>query len=145
MKNSCQNIYDVYCPLLYSIALQLCPTTHEAERILTLTFKKVHRKNLTWEEGQPLCFPLIKLIILTVNEHLQPGETLQNFKIKQFEKTPILHELLIRQISIEHYCIQNDISRSQVLLDIREEFLLVRNLAKISLMDRANEMEVRAS
>lgn len=53
----------MYCPMLYGIALALCPTTKKAEEILTLTFQKVHQQNLNWQERKPFSIDLIKLMI----------------------------------------------------------------------------------
>jgi len=63
LKTSFENIYDMYCPMLYGIALALCPTTKKAEEILTLTFQKVHQQNLNWQERKPFSIDLIKLMI----------------------------------------------------------------------------------
>lgn len=135
VKTSFENIYNAYCPMLYSIALQLCPTRKIAEKILLNAFKKVYQQNIVLQEKKPFCIDLIKIIIQTAQEELYPGETKCNFKIKQFEKTPLLHKLLIEQHSLENYCNENGITRHNALLIIRNEFMFIRNTCAKNLLD----------
>lgn len=120
----------MYSPMLYSIALQLCPATKKADEILVSTFKKIKKQNLNYDGCKHLSIKLIKLIIETTQEHLGPGKTICNFKIKQFEKTPLINQLLVQQNSIVNYCIDSSISRHQALLNIRDEFKLIRNSSR---------------
>jgi len=127
LKTTLENIYDFYCPYLYSVALQISPTTQQAEELLIMTFQKAHTQHVDWvEQGKSFCFLLIKLMVQIAQEQLSPGETKCNFKISQFEKTPLLHQLLVEQHSIDSYCIANDVGRHQVVLQIRDEFRLFR-------------------
>ena len=112
--------------MLYNIALQVCPTYTKAEKILLLTFKKVYHQKIDWMDKKPFCFDIIKLIIQTAQEELYPGDTTCNFKIKEFENTPLLHKLLVEQLTLENYCIENSIARRKALLTIRNEFLQIR-------------------
>ena len=123
-----ENIYDVYCPVLYSIALQLCPTVAKAEEILVETFRKVHSQKSVWQNDKPSCMPLIKLTIETAREHLYTDETSCDFKIREFKNTPLLHQLLVEQITVENYCSINNIARWEVLLTIKKEIKLIQHL-----------------
>lgn len=129
MKSDFENIYDVYCPVLYGIALQLCPTEVMAEDILVKTFQTLYQKKSVWQEDKHYCIPLIKLMIGTVKEQIYLVKATDNFKIKEFENTPFLHQLLVEQLSIENYCSKNNITRQEAVLMIRDEFKLIRNLA----------------
>ncbi len=135
MKAPFENVYDAYCPMLYSIALQACSNHTRAAKVLRLTFKKVYQQKISPLDKKTFCIPLIKMIILTAREELYPGESKYYFKIKQFENTPILHKILIEQVSLENYCIENGISRDKAIQNIREEFMLIRNTYPKSLID----------
>jgi hypothetical protein len=132
LKTVFENIYDRYCPLLYNIALQLCPNEQQAEKILILTFQKIKRQHLFYHENKPYFVDLIKLLVQTAQEELYPGGAASNFKIKQFEKTPLLHKILVEQFSVENYCTENNISRQQALLHVRKEFMLIREIDRSS-------------
>ena len=127
LKTVFENIYDRYCPLLYNIALQLCTNENKAETVLILTFQKIHRQNLGRQESTPFCIDLIKLIVQTAQEELYRGETKCNFRIKQFEKTPLLHKLLLEPFSIDDYCMENNITRQHAFLNLRKEFMMIRD------------------
>ena len=130
MKADFENIYDAYCPVLYSIALQLCPTEEQAEEILVETFKKMHSQKSVWQNNKWLCIPLIKILIDTAKKQSYPAKTTIDVKVKQFKNTPLLHQLLVDQLSIENYCSKNDITREEVALKIRQEFMMIRNLSQ---------------
>ncbi len=138
MKTDFENIYDRYSPMLYGIALQLCPATKKAEEILVLTFKKIEKQNLSFDNNKPLSIILIKLIIETAQDELSRGKTRCNFKIKLFENTPLIHQLLVQQNSVANYCIDNNISRHQALLNIRDEFKLIRKSSR-----KNNKIEIK--
>ena len=128
MKTSFKNIYDTYYHILYDIALQICPNNTKAENIFLLTFNKILQQHNEWLDKKPSCIDLIKLMIQTAKEELYPGDTKCNFKIKQFENTPILHKILVEQLCLENYCTENSITRSKAIADIKEEFLVIRNI-----------------
>lgn len=138
MKADFENIYDAYCPVLYSIALQLCPTEEQAEQILVETFKKMHSQKSVWQNEKRLCIPLIKILIDTAKKQLYPAKTTVDFKIKQFKNTPLLHQLLVGQLSLENYCSKNDITREEIALKIRQEFMMIRNLSQQTNMEMDN-------
>jgi len=128
LKTSFKNIYDTYYHILYDIALQLCPNYTKAENIFLLTFNKISQQLTEWSDKKFSCIDLIKLMIQIAKEELYPGEMQCNFKIKQFENTPILHKILVEQLCLENYCTENSITRSKAIADIREEFLVIRNI-----------------
>lgn len=128
MKTSFKNIYDTYYHILYDIALQICPNNTKAENIFLLTFNKILQQHNEWLDKKPSCIDLIKLMIQTAKEELYPGNAKCNFKIKQFENTPILHKILVEQLCLENYCTENSITRSKAIADIKEEFLVIRNI-----------------
>ena len=134
MKTSFENIYDAYCPMLYSIALQVSPTRKIAEKILINTFRKIYHQT-DFQKKKPFCIDLIKMIIQTAQEELHPGETTYTFKIKQFQNTPLLYKLLIEQVNLENYCNENGITRNNALLIIRNEFMMIRNTSAKNLSD----------
>ncbi len=138
MKADFENIYDAYCPVLYSIALQLCPTEEQAEQILVETFKKIHSQKSVWQNEKRLCIPLIKILIDTAKKQLYPAKTTVDFKIKQFKNTPLLRQLLVGQLSLKNYCSKNDITREEIALKIRKEFMMIRNLSQQTNMEMDN-------
>lgn len=134
MNTSFENIYDTYCPMLYSIALQVSPNRVTAEKILINTFKKIYYQTES-KKIKPFCIDLIKMIIKTAQEELYPGKTTYTFKIKQFENTPLLHKLLIQQVNLETYCNENGITRNNALIIIRNEFMMIRNTSQKNLLE----------
>ncbi len=119
--------FDKYCNLLYSIALQIAPTPLQAEKILTATFKKAYQQNLAEQDYPFICAALIKLIIKTAHQQLSAKEISLNVKLKQFEKTQLLHILLCDHINLEDYCSANKITREQATKNLRVEFNQLRN------------------
>ena len=114
--------------MLYSIAVEISPTEKQAEEILIITFKKAHKLNLVAQTYPSLCITLIKIIIQTAHEHL--GDFKNNFRLKQFENTPLLHKLLCEQINLDNHCQENNLTRAELGKKIREEFNLLRSLQK---------------
>ena len=121
-------LYDKYSTMLYSIAVEISPTEKQAEEILIITFKKAHKLNLVAQTYPSLCITLIKIIIQTAHEHL--GDFKNNFRLKQFENTPLLHKLLCEQINLDNHCQENNLTRAELGKKIREEFNLLRSLQK---------------
>lgn len=89
-----ENIYDTYSPVVYGIALEISPTTEIAEQILFRIFQEVYNQNLMEQKHPSLCVTLIKLIFQIAHEQLPTSQLKNNFKIMQFENTPLLHKLL---------------------------------------------------
>ena len=123
-----ENLYNTYSPMLYGIALEISPAQKEAEEILISTFHEIYKQNLLQQAHPSLCATLIKLIIRTAHEQLNSTQLKNNFTLKQFESTPLLHKLLFEQISLEKYGEENELTRAEVAKRIQEEFILLRNL-----------------
>ena len=124
---SFEKIYDKYSALLYGVALQISPTTAVAEQILINTFKKAHQQNILNKNYPQLLIILIKLTIKTANEACNPDDLINKFRLKQFEKMPILNQFLCEEISIENYCIQNNLTQKEVVDSICKDFRLLKN------------------
>jgi len=124
-----ENIYDKYSAMLYSIAVEISPSQKAAKEILITTFKKIREQNLI-QIYPSLCVTLIKLLIKTSHQQLKPKELKHNFKLKQFENTPLLHKFLCEKIDLEVHCTENKLTRSEVGEILREEFNLLRKTKK---------------
>lgn len=131
MKNnsSFEALYNIYSAMLYSVALEISPNQKAAEEILILTFQKVYKKKLTQQNHPSICATLLKLVIETAQEQLNPDQIKSSFKLKQFEKAPILHKLLCEQISLTEYCEKSRLTRSEIAIKLREEVVLLRKLS----------------
>lgn len=122
-ESNFSNLYDTYSPMLYGIALEISPSPIQAEEILSAAFQKAVRQNLIQQNEHSLCATLIKLIIQTAHEQLNHKN---NFKLQQFENTPLLHKILCEQINLEDHCTENKITRMEAAKQMREELQLVR-------------------
>ena len=60
------NIYDKYCPMLYSIALQICHSRKKAEQTLINTFKKIYNQYITKHQDAIHSTPIPILVILRI-------------------------------------------------------------------------------
>lgn len=123
-----ESLYDKYSGMLYGIALEISPTTEQADIILINTFKEIHVKNIKKQENASICSTLIKLLIQTAHNTLKPNELIHNFKLKRFENSPFLQLLLCEQVSMENICSKNRLSILEVSQKIHEEFNTIRNL-----------------
>lgn len=115
-------LYDTYCPMLYDIALQITSTQKEAEQIVITTFFKAHQQNIEEQKSPLICIKLIKLIIETAHQQLNNNRGKTNFNIKQFQNTPMLHQIICEQMTFENYCIQNKIAKEQAMKNFKKEF-----------------------
>ena len=123
-------LFEKYNSRIYGIALQIAPSEKEAEEILIRTFVLAQQLAIG-EQSSPSPFvALVRLLIQTGQEKLnQPlGETY--FTLKPFSKTPLLHKLFCGQMSLEDYCIENEVSRAEAQQMLRQELLLVRGQEK---------------
>ncbi|NUO00580.1 MAG: hypothetical protein HUU01_08190 [Saprospiraceae bacterium] len=112
-SSTIEKLYDTYSSLLYHIALQISPTPKEAEEVLIGTFQKVYKNNLT--DKYPSIFAkLINLTIQTAQEQLGSEQVKNKFKLDQFEKTPVVHKLLCKQMSLQNYCEGYNLTRDEV-------------------------------
>lgn len=125
-----EKIYDSYSPLVYGIALEISPTTEIAEQILFRTFQEVFNQNLIEQKHPSLCVTLIKLVFHIAHEQLLPSQLKNNFKLKQFENTPLLHKLFCEQLNLEVYCKNNKLSPAEIANKIHEEFIYLRKIKK---------------
>lgn len=125
-----ETLYDTYSPMLYGIALQIAPTKMEAEHILIATFSKAHEQKLCEKKHLSHCINLIKLLIQTAHQKLNNNIGKPNFKIKQFENTPMLHQILCEQMTVEDYFTQMKIVKEKTLKDFRMELSLIVDAKK---------------
>lgn len=121
-----KNIYDKYCPMLYSIALQICDSKIKAEQVLINVFKKIYNQDISQHTDSIYSITLMRLIIKSAQE-LYSIKLKSNFRLKQFEHTPLLNQLICNQISIQDYCKQKYLTHQEVLHIIRKEFIIIRD------------------
>ena len=121
-----KNIYDKYCPMLYSIALQICDSKIKAEQVLINVFKKIYVQDISQHTDSIYSITLMRLIIKSAQE-LYSIKLKSNFRLKQFEHTPLLNQLICNQISIQDYCKQKYLTHQEVLHIIRKEFIIIRD------------------
>lgn len=136
-------LYQDYGPRLYLIALEIAPDQITAEKILVDTFLKIRQQQFNrLNEHQHLIYiTLIKLLLQTAQEHLSTHQSNAKFELKQFEHTPLLHKLICEQISLEDYCKENHLSRTEAAHEIRKEVMLLRKAKseKLSLQKHNNQ------
>ena len=125
---SIEKLYDTYSVMLYGIALEISPSQRVADRILIETFKRAYKKNVINQEKSSICVTLIKLIIETAHHILMPEELKHNFKLKQFENSQLLHQLLCEQLSVDAICRNNKLTPLEAAQKIREEINAIRSL-----------------
>lgn len=99
--------YDQYGAVLYGIALKIAPTKKQAEEVLISTFRKAYEQNIAGQKYPLLHIALIKLLVQTAYEQLQPKRA---FPLKAFEHLPLLYKLLCMHITLEHYRLGNKLS-----------------------------------
>jgi hypothetical protein len=125
-----KNIYAKYCPLLYGVVLQICPVKKQAKQILIKTFIKIDDQDIIHETYPGYCITLMRLIIKTAQEEFYPGQLKNNFRLKEFENTRLLHQFLCHQISLENYCSENHLTQQEGLQIIYQEFRSLQNFKK---------------
>jgi hypothetical protein len=116
--------------MLYGVAMEIAPNKTAAEKMLIGTFQKIHQQKLDQQNVPPPYMALVKLLIQTAHEQLYTGQLKYNFQLKQFENTPMLQKLICEQIDLENYCIQNQLTRSEMAKKIREEITSLRDFKK---------------
>lgn len=121
-----KNIFDKYCPLLYSVALQICNSKMKAEKVLINVFKKIYNQDISQHTDSIYSITLMRLIIKSAQE-LYSIKLKSNFRLKQFQNTPLLNQLICNQISLQDYCKQKYLTHQEVLHIIRKEFIIIRN------------------
>jgi hypothetical protein len=123
-------LYQDYGVKLYVVALEIAPDQAAAEKIVIETFVKIHQQQLVQlnEHPPPSYITFIKLLLQTAHEHLYSDQLKYNFKLKQFEHTPLLHKLICEQISLENYCKENHLSRREAAKEMRKELMSIRKV-----------------
>lgn len=124
-----ESIYDKYCPMLYGIAVEICHSQKKAEELLMTTFRKIHKEDISQEKYPAYCITLMRLIIKTA-QCLYPEKFKSCFRLKQFEKTPLINHLICDQISLQDYCKEKYLTQQEALQIIRKEFSTIRNAEK---------------
>ncbi len=128
MRITLENLYDKYSGMLYSIALEISPSAKDAEFILINTFQKVDSENLLTRNSTAWCIALIKGLVETAQEKFNSGQKRNNFVLKRFENTPLLHTLFSQQRGITDYCKTNRISITEARRQLREELATLEAL-----------------
>lgn len=133
MKNSSdslENLYNTYSSMLYGIALEISPTPKDAKEILIRTFHQASKQNLL-QQARPLrCAALIKLVIRIAQEQLHPSQLKNDFRLKQFEHTPLINKSLCGQTSQQNCGEKNELEHGEMARKVREEFMVLRNREK---------------
>ena len=122
-----ENLFETYSPMLLSMALEITNSKPEAEEVLVQTFVKISRLEITDQYHISLSVKLIKLLIKTAKEFVNPQNLNRNFKLKQFEKVPVTQKLLVEQIGFENYCTENKLTRIESAIKLREEIKALRS------------------
>jgi hypothetical protein len=122
-----EKIYDKYGPVVYGIAIQIAPTRATAEQVLISTFQRAHEQNIPKQDYPLLVIELIKLTLKTARQLLKPDELKNNFRIKQFENTPLFNQFLCEDMSVESCCMKNNLTRKEVITGLCKEFMLLKN------------------
>ncbi len=118
-------IHDKYCPMLYGVALEICPVKKEAEQLLISSFKHIYTQEIIPEKYPAYCLSLMRLVIKTAKE-LYPLKFKNNFRLKQFENTPLLNQFICEEIGFQDYCKEKYITQHEGLQLIRKELNLLR-------------------
>jgi len=121
-----EKIYEKYSPMLFGLALEICPSKKHAEELLLITFKKIHQDDINRENHPAYCITLIRLIIKTAHG-IYPEKFQTCLSLKQFETTPLLNQLICDQKSLEDYCKEKPLSQQEALQIMRDEFSKIRN------------------
>ena len=133
------NIYDKQCPILYSIAMQICHSKEKAAQVLINVFKKIYTHDISQHPDSILSITLMRLIIKTAQE-LYSIKLKSNFRLKQFENTPLLNQLICNQISIQYYCKEKYLTHQEVLHIIRKEFSIISNFENENIISADNKI-----
>lgn len=126
--NELSDLYDKYSAVLYGIALKISPSKKHAEKILIETFRKAYHLKIA---AAIYPSPLVKLIKIVVQKaHEYTGAENNNFVIRDFKNTPLLHQILFEGISVQSYCNNNNLTKPEFDEIIREEFNGLRIVQK---------------
>jgi hypothetical protein len=128
-----EKIYDKYAGIIYGIALEICSDKNDAEQIFISIFKKIYDDNLTIKNSPNYYITLIKLIMDTAKAELNNSNNLELISLKQFENTPVLHNLICNDITLDAYCEINYIPVQNGLLMIKNEFNILRGIKSVAI------------
>ncbi len=117
-----EKIYDKYAATLYGIALEICPDQHCAEQVFLKTFKYIYTRDHTSLNSPCLIIELIKLIFSITKSEVYPNEEKLNLKLKKFDSTPLIQQLICTDDNFENYCRTNDITIQDGLIILKNEF-----------------------
>jgi hypothetical protein len=121
-----ENMYDTYGGMLYNIALEILPTKKDAEDILIRLFEKIALQKGIQQNGLLICLPLIKLLLETAKEQPYAGRLKINYRLRQFQNTPLLAKVIFEEMGLENYCKENKLGRLDTAKKLRKEMLSMR-------------------
>lgn len=114
-----EKIYDLYSPVMFGIAMEVCSTEKEAEEILISAFKKFKSETFPPYDPGSICSLLINFTLQTAHEYLNHDyKTTQ----QQIGNSVLLHQLLFREINLENYCRENKLTLLEAGKKMRREF-----------------------
>ena len=123
-----EKIYELYHPMVYGISCQVSEDDKQANEIFIKTFEKIHeqlRNNLKFV-SPPIV--IMKLAIRAAHEVIIPSNREVSLKLKQFENSPLLENLICTETALDTYCTENKISEEIVAKKIRAELMTLRYL-----------------
>ena len=103
------------------------------------TFKKMYNQDITQHQYSVYSLTLIRLIIKTAKE-LYAIKLKSNFRLKLFENTALLNQIICKQISLQDYCKEKYLTHQEVLQIIRKEFVIIANLEKVNVVSADSEI-----
>jgi hypothetical protein len=116
--------------MVYGIALEIAPNTAIAKAILQQTFQKIKFQKINPSQNPSLIVTLLLLTLKTAREQIYQEQFDCTFKLKIFETTPLIGELIGTQINLTDYCKRTQIDKTIVIKKLRKEFLLLKNSNK---------------
>jgi hypothetical protein len=126
-ETNLENIIDAYSPMVYGIALEIAPNTAIAKDILIQTFQKINLQKINLSQSPSFVVTLLLLTLQTAREQKYQEQFDCTFKLKKFDTTPLIGELIGSQINLTDYCKKTQIDKLIVIKKLRKEFLLLKN------------------
>jgi|GEM_PF-3972274 len=93
----------------------------------------MYNQDITQHQYSVYSITLIRLIIKTAKE-LYAIKLKSNFRLKLFEKTPLLNQIICKQISLQDYCKEKYLTHQEVLHIILKKFVIIANLEKVNVV-----------
>lgn len=122
-----ERLYDMYSPMLYSIAVEISPSSKEAESILIKVFHQIHVQKLAVHKSSLLGIALLKILLQTAQHELNSGERKSNIRLKCFQNAPLLHQIICEESGLKNYCEENNITTTEAMKQIRNEWSLLQS------------------